>query len=50
MERTVPRTGGEEIQLYMRTYYSLLRSSGQFAIETLVESHTAMGSSLHVGA
>lgn len=50
MERTVPRTSGEEIHLYMRTYYSLLRSSGQFAIETLVESHIAMGSSLHVGA
>ncbi|MDQ7025087.1 MAG: hypothetical protein Q9P44_05960 [Anaerolineae bacterium] len=50
MERTVPKTGGEEIQLYMRTYYSLLRSSGVIQIETLVESHIAMQSSLHVGA
>jgi hypothetical protein len=50
MERAVPRTGGEEIHLYMRTYYSLLRSSGMFQIETLIESHVAMGSSLHVGA
>lgn len=50
MDRTVPKTGGEEIQLYMRTYYSLLRSSDLVAIETLVESHTAMRSSLHVNA
>lgn len=50
MERTVPRTSDEEIALYMRTYYSLLRSSGLFQIETLVESHLAMASSLHVGA
>jgi uncharacterized protein DUF6909 len=50
MDRTVPKTGGEEIQLYMRTYYSLLRSSTAFRIDTLVESHIAMQSSLHVGA
>jgi hypothetical protein len=50
MERTVPRTSDEEIALYMRTYYSLLRSSGLFQIETLIESHLAMASSLHVDA
>lgn len=50
MDRTVPKTGGEEIQLYMRTYYSLLRSSTSFRIDTLIESHIAMQSSLHVGA
>lgn len=49
MDRTVPKTGGEEIQLYMRTYYSLLRSSQVVDIETLVETHVAMQSSLHVG-
>lgn len=48
MDRTVPRTGSEEIQLYMRTYYSLLRSSHTIAIETLVESHLAVESSLHI--
>ena len=48
MDRTVPKTGSEEIQLYMRTYYSLLRSSHLIRIETLVESHMAMGSSLHL--
>src|SRR5215510_3846705 len=50
MDRTVPKTGSEEIQLYMRTYYSLLRSSHPIQIETLVESHAAMESSLHIGA
>ena len=50
MDRTVPKTGGEEIQLFMRTYYSVLRSSGTIRIDTLVESHMAMQSSLHVGA
>ena len=47
MDRRVPKTGSEEIELYMRTYYSLLRSSDAIKIETLVESHIAMRSSLH---
>lgn len=50
MDRTVPKTGTEEIQLYMRTYYSLLRSTHAIQIETLVETHLAMDSSLHVQA
>src|SRR5262245_40572237 len=50
MDRTVPKTGSEEIQLYMRTYYSLLRSSHPIQIEKLVESHAAVESSLHIGA
>lgn len=50
MDRTVPKTGSEEIELYMRTYYSLLRSSHTIQIETLVEAHKAMDSTLHVGA
>ncbi len=50
MDRTVPKMGSEEIQLYMRTYYSLLRSSHLIQIETLIESHAAVESSLHVGA
>lgn len=48
MDRTVPKTGSEEIELYMRTYYSLLRSTDAIQIETLVESHIAIESSLHV--
>ncbi len=50
MDRTVPRTGSEEIELYMRTYYSLLRSSDAIKLDTLVESHVAMDSSLHEAA
>ena len=50
MDRTVPKTGDEEIELYMRTYYSLLRSSDMIQIETLVESHMGMDSSLHIHA
>ncbi len=50
MDRTVPKTGSEEIELYMRTYYSLLRSTHTVQVETLEESHMAMESSLHVHA
>ena len=50
MDRTVPQTGSEEIELYMRTYYSLLRSTRAIKLESLVESHMAMESSLHVAA
>ncbi|KXK21760.1 MAG: hypothetical protein UZ15_CFX003001330 [Chloroflexi bacterium OLB15] len=50
MDRTVPKTGSEEIELYMRTYYSLLRSTHTIQLETLVEAHMAMESSLHVKA
>src|SRR5688572_19212641 len=50
MDRAVPKTGSEEIQLYMRTYYSLLRSSHPVQIETLEDSHMAMESSLHIHA
>ncbi len=47
MDRTVPNTGSEEIELYMRTYYSLLRSTHTIQIESLVETHMAVDSSLH---
>jgi hypothetical protein len=50
MDRTVPKTGSEEIELYMRTYYSLLRSTQPIQLETLVESHLAIDSSLHIKA
>lgn len=48
MDRTVPKTASEDIDLYMRTYYSLLRSTDTIQIETLVETHKGMKSSLHV--
>jgi len=47
MDRTVPRTGSEEIELYIRTYYSLLRSTTDVRIRTLEEVHANMGSALH---
>ncbi|MBU0702977.1 MAG: hypothetical protein KKC18_03845 [Chloroflexi bacterium] len=48
MERTVPTTGSEEIELYMRTYYSLLRTTDEVQIQTLVETHLGVDSLLHV--
>ena len=50
MERTVPSTASEEIELYQRTYYSLLRTTDEVQIRALVESHTRMQSALHVKA
>ena len=50
MDRTVPSRATEEIDLYIRTYYSLLRSSNEVQIRTLVEAHKQMNSALHVDA
>jgi len=50
MDRTVPTSGNEEIQLYMRTYYSLLRSTSPVPIKVLMETHRGMRSALHVHA
>lgn len=50
MIRTVPQTTGEGIELYLRTYYSLLRSSGEIRIRSLEETHEGMRSSLHLSA
>ncbi len=50
MERTVPKTGGENIELYMRTYYSLLRSTDAIQIQTLAETHRTTDSLLHIRA
>ena len=50
MERTVPTTGSEEIALYTRTYYSLLRTTDEVQIRSLIETHLGMNSSLHVAA
>lgn len=47
MDRAIPVAGNEEIDLYIRTYYSLLRSSGAVRVKALEESHAAMNSSLH---
>lgn len=50
MERTVPTTESEEIELYLRTYYSLLRSTTEVRIRTLEEVHAGMKSLLHPDA
>ena len=47
MERTVPSTASEEVELYQRTYYSLLRSSSDVQIRSLEEAHAGMKSVLH---
>jgi hypothetical protein len=50
MERTVPSTESEEVDLYIRTYYSLLRTTAEVQIRTLEEVHAGMNSLLHSGA
>ncbi len=50
MERTVPSTASEEVELYLRTYYSLLRSTAEVQIRTLEEVHAGMNSLLHPDA
>ncbi len=47
MERTVPSTATEEIELYLRTMYSLLRSTTEVQIRTLEEVHAGTSSLLH---
>ena len=37
----------DEVELYHRTYTTLLRSSGETQLRVLESSHRAMGSSLH---
>ena len=37
----------DEVELYQRTYNTLLRSSGETALRVLEPAHRARGSSLH---
>lgn len=48
MERTIPTRASEEIDLYIRTIYSLLRSTTRVRIRTLEEVHAGTNSSLHL--
>ncbi len=50
MERQRPDTSSNAIELYIRTYYSLLRSSGEIRVRSLEEAHLYGESSLHLGA
>ena len=47
MERTVPEVVSEEIELYLRTAYSLLRASTEVRLRSLEEAHAGMNSLLH---
>src|ERR671930_2244668 len=42
-----PSNLSDEVELYQRTYSTLLRSSGETRLRVLESSHCAMGSSLH---
>jgi hypothetical protein len=50
MERIVPRTVSEEIELYERTIYSLLKSTTDVQLRTLEEVHASTHSLLHPNA
>jgi hypothetical protein len=50
MERQRPETSSDEIDLYVRTYYSLLRSSGEVRVRSFEEAHAYSDSSLHLGS
>lgn len=50
MDRRPPEPVSEEISLYVTTYYSLLRSTGEVRVRAFEEAHSFSGSSLHLGA
>ena len=50
MRRTLLKEEADKITLYMRTYYSLLRTTGEVQIRTLEETYIATESSLHPDA
>ena len=50
MERQPPVAPADEIDLYVRTYTSLLRSSGDVDVRAFEEAHAFTASSLHEGA
>jgi len=50
VDRQPPRTTSNEIDLYIRTYYSLLRSSGDVRVRGFEEAHVYSNSSLHAQA
>jgi len=47
MDRSVPVAHTEDIELYQRTYYSLLRSSEPIRLRSLEETHSTMNSTIH---
>ena len=49
-EPAIPQAGKREVDLYVQTYNTLLRSTGPITVETLVPAHINIQSSLHAGA
>jgi hypothetical protein len=49
-ERSGPPKGRREVELYLRTYMTLLESSGAVSVRSLEPAHLTSGSSLHAGA
>ena len=45
-----PTKGRREVELYLRTYMTLLESSGAVSVRSLEPAHLTSGSSLHAGA
>ena len=50
MDRRRPDTTSNEIELYIRTYYSMLRSTGEVRVRSFEEPHSFSKSSMHLGA
>jgi hypothetical protein len=50
VDRLAPRAISNEIDLYIRTYWSLLRSSGDVRVRAFEEAHLYSASALHTGA
>lgn len=50
MDRKPPSASSDEIDLYVRTYYSLLRSSTAVRVRAFEEAHLFSRSSLHLNA
>jgi hypothetical protein len=50
VKRLPPRSTGDEIDVYVRTYTSLLRSSGEVPVRAFEEAHEYSASALHLGA
>lgn len=50
MERPFPHVLSEEIETYVRTYHSLLRSTGEVRVRAFEEAHSFSDSTLHPGA
>jgi hypothetical protein len=50
VERQRPDPQSDAIDLYIRTYYSLLRSTGDVRVRSFEEAHAFSDSSLHLGS